>query len=197
MPLTLRIAREDDAPALLAIYAPYVTHTAITFEYDVPTIEEFASRIVHTLARFPYLVAQKDGEIVGYAYASPLKSRAAYTWAVETSIYVRGDQKRGGVGRALYDALEAILRLQGVTNLNACIATPQAEDEYLTLDSVAFHERLGYRLIGEFRQCGYKFKRWYNMVWMEKLIAPHLAEQPPVTPFPQLVSAAQQLLDAR
>ena len=191
MPVSIRIARESDAAALLAIYAPYVCHTAITFEYDVPSLAEFTQRIHTTLERFPYLVALRDDEIVGYAYASPLKSRAAYAWAVETSIYVRTDRKRGGVGRLLYDALEAMLAMQGVTNLNACIATPQIEDEYLTRDSVAFHARLGYRMIGEFYQCGYKFKRWYNMVWMEKILGEYRDNQPPVCPFPTVKNTDQ------
>ena len=194
MSFTLRIASEGDAAALLAIYAPYVVHTAVTFEYDVPSVQEFAARIASTLVRYPYLVAENAGEIVGYAYAGAFHSRAAYAWDAEVSIYVRGDQRRNGVGRLLYGALEAILISQRVTNLNACIATPQQADETLTLDSIRFHERLGYRLVGEFRQCGYKFGRWYNMAWMEKHIAAHLADQPPFIAFPALRAHAQALL---
>ena len=194
MCMTLRIATQADAPALLAIYAPYVLDTAITFEYDVPTTEEFAARIRHTLARYPYIVAEAAGEIIGYAYAGPFHSRAAYDWSVETSIYVRRDRRRSGVGRALYAALERLLLAQGITNLNACIATPFQEDAHLTLDSVRFHERLGYRFVGEFHQCGYKFGRWYNMAWMEKHIAPHRSEQPPVTPFARMQTDAAHIL---
>lgn len=192
--LSIRIATPDDAPALLSIYAPYVTDTAITFEYDVPSAAEFAARIEKTLEHYPYLVAELGGEIVGYAYASPFHSRAAYAWGAETSIYVRRDQRKCGVGRRLYAALERILAMQGLTNLNACIATPQTEDEHLTRDSVFFHEKLGYRFVGEFYECGYKFGRWYNMAWMEKHIAPHMRPQPPVTPFPQLRAQAEALL---
>ena len=170
----------------LAIYAKYIEQTAITFEYVVPSIEEFRGRIRHTLERFPYLIAEKDGKIAGYAYVSPFKERAAYDWSVETSIYVDMEQKRSGIGRRLYEELENILKQQGILNVNACIAYPQAEDEYLTKDSVLFHEKLGYTMVGTFHQCGYKFHRWYDMVWMEKFIGEHRENQPDIIPFPKL-----------
>ena len=182
--LTIRAAALEDAAALLAIYAPYVEKTAITFEYAVPSPGEFAGRIARTLERYPYLAAESEGEILGYAYAAPFKERAAYDWAVETTVYVREDVKRQGVGRELYGALERCLAAQGILNLNACIACPEREDEYLTRDSAEFHRRLGYRTAGEFRQCGCKFGRWYGMVWMEKHIGPHPAAPPPVKSFP-------------
>lgn len=183
--LTIRAAAPEDAAALLAIYAPYVERTAITFEYDVPSREEFAGRIARTLERYPYLMAQAEGRVMGYAYAGPFKKRPAYDWAVETTVYVREDAKRQGTGRALYAALERCLGAQGVLNLNACIACPERPDEYLTWDSVNFHSHLGYRLVGEFRECGCKFGRWYNMAWMEKHIGSHPADPPPVRPFPE------------
>ena len=179
----IRIAQETDAEALLALYAPYVEKTAITFEYDVPTPEEFRGRIRHTLDRYPYLVAEEDGEIVGYAYAGPFKARSAYDWAVETSIYVAEGAKRQGYGRMLYETLEKLLALQHIINVNACIAYPETEDAYLTRDSVAFHTRMGYRLVGQFHKCGYKFGRWYDMVWMEKCLSAHPDKPLPVTPF--------------
>ena len=184
--VTIRIATEEDAEKILAIYAKYIEHTAITFEYDVPSVEEFRGRIRNTLKRFPYLAAEKDGKIVGYAYVSPFKVRAAYDWAVETSIYVDMEQKRGGIGRMLYEELERILKKQGILNVNACIAYPQVEDEYLTKDSVKFHEKLGYHMVGTFHQCGYKFNRWYDMVWMEKFIGEHKEKQSGVIAFPEL-----------
>lgn len=184
--IKIRIVAPDDACQLLDIYTPYVLHTAITFEYQPPTIEEFAQRIQKILTRFPYLAAVQDGEILGYVYASPFHDRPAYDWAVETSIYIRSDCKRMGIGRKLHQALEDVLREQGILNMNACIAYPQTEDEYLTRDSVHFHSRLGYRMVGQFSQCGYKFGRWYDMVWMEKHIAPHLENQPPVRTFDQV-----------
>ncbi len=187
--LSIRVAQIADAKELLAIYAPYVRETAITFEYEVPTIEEFAVRIAHTLERYPYLVAKYNGEIVGYAYAGPFHERPAYDWAVETSIYVRQDRKGQGIGRALYDALEAQLRRQNIVNVNACIASPAAEDTHLTKASILFHEKLGYQMVGEFHQCGYKFDTWYNMVWMEKMIGEHTVPQPGVIWFSKLTQA--------
>ena len=184
--LSIRTASAEDAAGLLEIYRPYVEHTAITFEYEVPTVGEFEERITNTLKRYPYLVAEKDHEMVGYAYVSPFKERAAYDWSVETSIYVRKEAKQQGIGRRLYDRLEQILRQQGILNANACIAYPQIEDEYLTKDSVRFHEKLGYEMVGTFHQCGYKFGRWYDMVWMEKMIGEHRNDQPAMIPFPEI-----------
>lgn len=177
--ITIRMANPSDAQALLNIYAPYVINTAITFEYDVPSVEEFASRIAHTLEKYPYLIAEEGGNILGYAYASPFHDRPAYDWAVETSIYVDQNIKHRGIGRKLHDALESTLREQGILNMNACIAYPPEEDEHLDKNSVEFHAHMGYRLVGEFYKCGYKFNRWYNMVWMEKLIGEHLSDQKP------------------
>ena len=177
--ITIRTATLSDAQALLNIYSPYVEHTAITFEYDVPSVEEFASRIKNTRQKYPYLVAEKNGRLLGYAYASPFHERPAYDWAVETSIYVDQNIKHQGIGRRLHDALEDALRSQGILNMNACIAYPPDENEYLDKNSVEFHTHMGYRLVGEFYKCGYKFHRWYNMVWMEKLIGNHLSDQKP------------------
>ena len=174
--IEIALAHPDDAQRLLEIYAPYVTDTAITFEYTVPGVEEFRERILTVLSRYPYLVARSradHGKIIGYAYASPFHIRAAYQWAVETSIYVDMACRGKGVGRRLHDMLESLLAEQNILNLNACIARPVHPDEYLDEQSVCFHRHMGYRLVGEFQQCGYKFNRWYNMVWMEKHIGPH------------------------
>lgn len=171
--MNIRMATEADTEKILNIYAPYVKQTAITFEYEVPSTEEFAGRIRRTLEKYPYLVAEEGGEILGYAYAGRFQPRKAYDWAVETSIYVDQGRKRSGVGGSLHRALEAVLKEQGVLNMNACIAYPAAEDQYLTKNSAEFHSHLGYRWVGEFYRCGYKFGRWYNMVWMEKHIGEH------------------------
>lgn len=182
----IRIADSADAKELLEIYAPYVTDTAITFEYDVPTLEEFSERIRHTLRQYPYLVAEIDGKIVGYAYAGAFKERAAYDWCVETSIYVKMGCRKQGIGKKLYEALEHILSLQNIINVNACITYVEREDPYVTKNSVQFHEHLGYRLVGEFHECGYKFDRWYNMVWMEKFIDEHVKAPLPVKTFEEI-----------
>lgn len=183
----IRPAVPEDAEILLKIYAPYVENTAITFEYEVPSIEDFRSRIENTLQRFPYIVAIIDGTIVGYAYAGYFNVRAAYDWSIETSIYVAQDCRKMGIGKQLYEALEQILKEMGILNVNACIGYPETEDEHLTKNSVEFHEHLGYHFVGEFHKCGYKFGRWYNMVWMEKFIGEHCSNQPPIRTFPEIV----------
>lgn len=170
---TIRTATPDDAAELLAIYAPYVEKTAITFEYDVPSVEEFRSRIEQTLLKYPYLVAEQDGRIVGYAYAGVFKGRAAYNHCVETSIYVDLQCQRNGIGRKLYEALEERLKEQGILNVNACISWTDTPNEYLTHQSPEFHARLGYEKVAHFHLCGYKFGQWFDMIWMEKMIGPH------------------------
>ena len=184
--IKIRVATSKDAAALLKIYAPYVQKTAITFDYEVPTLEAFTDKITGLLKKYPVLVAETEKEIVGYAYADTFKNKRAYDWAVETTIYVAEDCKKMGIGRLLYDELECLLKALNIVNLNACIAYPEEEDEYLTKDSVRFHEKLGYRMVGEFRQCGYKFNRWYHMVWMEKHIGEHTTSQPKVIFFENL-----------
>ena len=184
--LKLRVASPADAPALLEIYAPYVRETAVTFEYEVPTPGEFARRIAMTLERFPYLVAERGGSLLGYAYTGTFKERRAYDWAAETTIYLRQGELRAGLGTLLYTALEKLSAAQHLQNLEACIAYANPEDEHLTNASVAFHQSLGYRLAGRFEKCGFKFGTWYDMVWMEKLIGAHPREAAPVVPFPEL-----------
>ena len=178
--IKIRPATEADAAEILNIYAPYITDTAITFEYDVPTLEEFTGRIRHTLEKYPYLVAVRDSEIIGYAYAGAFYGRAAYDWSAETTIYVKKGCSHSGVGKLLYQALETALKAQNIINLYACIGYPEIEDEYLTKNSAQFHAHLGYRMVGEFYHCGYKFDRWYNMVWMEKLLDPEIKHPKPI-----------------
>lgn len=181
--IRIRTAEPEDAAELLEIYAPYVRETAVTYEYTVPSREEFASRIRRTMEKYPYLVAEQDGEILGYAYAGAFHPRAAYAWDAEMSIYIKKDRKRSGIGKALYETLEKILAEQNILNVYACIACPEKEDEYLTKDSIRFHERMGYRIVGEFPECAYKFGRWYGMVWMEKRIGKRTADPAEVKSF--------------
>ena len=178
--IKIRPATEADAAEILNIYAPYITDTAITFEYDVPTLEEFTGRIRHTLEKYPYLVAVRDSEIIGYAYAGAFYGRAAYDWSAETTIYVKKGCSHSGVGKLLYQALETALKAQNIINLYACIGYPEEDDEYLTKNSAQFHAHLGYRMVGEFYHCGYKFDRWYNMVWMEKFLDPEIKHPKPI-----------------
>ena len=181
--IVIRPATIADAPAMRAIYAPYVRETAITFEYDVPSLQEFEGRIRGVQARYPWLAAEINGQVVGYAYASPFKDRRAYDWAVETSIYVKRQLRGRGIGRRLHDALEDMLQRQGILNMCACIAVPcDGEDATLDLSSVRFHERLGYRMVGRFHKCGCKFGRWYDMAWMEKHIGLHTENPADIRP---------------
>lgn len=174
MDIIIRDAKVTDAKAIQTIYTPYVETTAITFEYNVPSEEEFCRRIETVQQKYPWIVAMVNGKVVGYAYASAFKPRDAYQWAIETSIYVDNNNKRSGIGRQLHEALEQRLKMQGILNMNACISFIEPEDEYLTQDSVRFHERLGYQKVAHFHQCGKKFNRWYDMIWMEKMIGEHL-----------------------
>lgn len=183
MNITIRKAKPADAPQILEIYASYVQNTAISFEREVPSVREFSARIENTLKKYPYFVAELDNEIVGYTYAGRFKTQAAYDWSVETTIYIKEKNRRGGIGAMLYERLESALKAQGILNLNACIAYTDVEDMHLTNDSVTFHEKCGYQLVAHFHACGYKFNRWYDMVWMEKMIGEHLLNQPKVKPF--------------
>lgn len=179
--MLIRKACPGDAAQIQAIYAPYVKNTAITFEYDAPDIEEMCRRIGETMKKYPFLVAEGAGKILGYAYAGAFKSRAAYDWAVETTLYVKSDCHGKGVGRALYQALEEELKKMHILNACACIAYTENEDEFLTNASMRFHEKLGYHLVGRFHQCGYKFGRWYDMIWMEKMLGEHSVNPLPVS----------------
>ncbi|MBU3825901.1 MAG: GNAT family N-acetyltransferase [Candidatus Anaerobiospirillum merdipullorum] len=235
----MRPASPADAAALCAIYAPYVRHTAITFEYTVPSVAEFALRMEHTLERFPYILITKvepnaqsynlcsrtgesplpqacpvatgpasftplsvaqlvaacplaNEEIVGYCYASPFHVREAYRHAVEMSIYLKEDARQQGLGRLLYQQMEYLLKLQGILNLNACVAfdATNGHDPYLTNASVTFHQKMGYTRCAHFHRCGYKFARWYDMMWLEKILA-HPTNCPPFIPWPELQAQAQ------
>ncbi len=181
----IRMAVAGDAADMLRIYAPYVEQTAITFEYEIPSAAQFQKRISARLdAGYPWLAALRQGQIVGYAYAGPFVGREAYSWSAELSIYVDRSLRRSGIGGRLYRELEARLRQMGILNLYACIAWPRVEDEYLTRDSAHFHSHLGFQLAGTFAECGYKFGRWYDMIWMEKIIGEHVTPAIPVKPCP-------------
>lgn len=188
MSYTIRIATPEDAQDILNIYAPYIQETAITFEYVVPTLEEFRGRIENTLKKYPYLVLENDDkEILGYAYASQFHPRAAFAWATEASIYLRMDSRGHGYGKALYAKLEEYLIKQNVLDVNACIAYAKSDSTHLTNASVSFHEKVGYKLCCHFHDIGFKFDQWYDLVWMEKKLGAHTKNIKPVIPFPQII----------
>ena len=172
--MVIRRAREEDAEAILDIYTPYVLNTAITFEYTPPTIKEMRSRIQERKEKYPFIVLEDEGKIVGYAYLSPFKKREAYDWSAETSIYIRREERGRGLGSALLSALEKESRNMNLLSLEACIAIPHSSpDSHLTDESVKFHERKGYVRRAYFPSSGYKFNSWYDMIWMEKELNPH------------------------
>ncbi len=166
--MEIREVRPEDAERLVEIYSYYVAETAVSFEYEVPTVSEFQRRIEKISAKYPYLVCVQDGKIVGYVYASAYSGRTAYNWTVTTSIYLDKDCRRQGIGSMLYKELEERLRKQGIVNLLAGIAYIEEEDEYLTNDSYRFHGLLGYKKVAHMESVGKKFDRWYDLIWMQK-----------------------------
>ena len=162
--IQLRMATIEDAERLLEIYTPYIKETAITFEYEVPSVREFEERIEKVLEKFPYLVAVVQDRIVGYAYASPYKTRAAYQWSVETSIYIDREYQGNGIGSVLYTKLLEVLKMQNVRNVYACVALPNAESE-------ALHKKFGFALVGRFHNVGYKLNEGHDTGWYEKHLA--------------------------
>lgn len=155
-----------DVKQLVKIYAPYVEKTAVSFEYEVPSLEEFSDRVKKIRESYPYLVVLMNDDIVGYAYASSFHARAAYQWCAELTIYLKDNVHGKGLGKRLYKEMETRLKKQNVKNLYACIAYPNDK-------SIGFHEYMGFKTIGHFHQCGYKLNQWWDMVWMEKMIGEH------------------------
>ncbi|WP_317854170.1 GNAT family N-acetyltransferase [Chakrabartyella piscis] len=177
--LTLRLATVADAPRILEIYTPYVTDTEITFEFEIPTISEFERRISTTLEKFPYYVAELNGVVVGYSYASLFRSRAAYGWTVESSVYLDEAYTGRGIGALLMFKLEDTLQKQGIETVIACITHPNEA-------SIALHEKLRYTTVGHFTKCGFKNGVWKDVVWMEKHLSAQTSEPKKFIPFQEL-----------
>lgn len=203
--MEIRLAKISDAEAIRKIYEPYVKETAISFEYEVPSINEFENRIKNTLAKYPYLVAVENGIIVGYAYASVFhNAREAYKHSAELSVYVDMNHKQKGIGKSLYTKLQEILITQNVYIVHACIASTEngdadvctengcanvsenSKDAHLTNDSEKFHAKMGFELAGRHKNCGYKFGNWYSVIWMDKVINDGRANPEEFIPFSQL-----------
>lgn len=194
--ISFRNATLEDAKRILEIYKYYVEKTVITFEWKVPTLEEFKERMSHTMEKYPYIVAIQNKKIIGYAYVGSFVGRKAYDWAVETTIYLDANERHHGVGKKLYSVMEEILKRMNILNLNACIGYPTEDDEYLTKNSAQFHEHLGYKMVGEFHNCGYKFGRWYNMVWMEKMIGEHSKNPKEVLNYNEIKNSLSDILES-
>lgn len=162
-PPLIRAAIFSDAPALLSIYRPFVESTAVSFETVVPTVEEFAARVARSLAGWQWLVAERDGRCVGYAYGTSHRERAAYRWSVEVSAYVHPAHHREGIGRALYQELFRDLAGKGFCNAFAGITLPNDA-------SAALHRSLGFEPIGTFKSIGRKFGRWHDVAWFQRML---------------------------
>ena len=159
--MAIRTATVQDLPRILEIYAPYIKNTAISFEYEVPSLEAFTQRFLGIIAKFPWLVWEENDVILGYAYGSLPFERAAFQWSAEASIYLCPEAFGKGIGRKLYAALEQLLQKQGYKKVYAIITT--ANDA-----SIAFHKAVGYRHTATMPDCGYKLGAWHGIVWMEK-----------------------------
>lgn len=179
MPANLRVATPEDAPGIAAIYGPVVRDGYASFEDVLPDADEMSERIAHALERFPWLVCEDTGRIVGYTYAGPHRGRVGYQWSAEVSVYVAPEACRRGVGRALYAALFELLRAQGLVNLYAGIALPNAA-------SVALHEALGFRRIARYPAVGFKAGAWRDTGWWHLRINPLTNDPVPPVPFPAL-----------
>ena len=173
--MSVRSATMQDVPRILEIYGYYVENTAISFEYTVPTLGEFTERFLGITERFPWLVWEEDGKVLGYAYGSLPFERAAYQWCAEASIYLCPEACGKGIGKKLYVDLEQILREQGYRKVYAIITTANES-------SIAFHRTVGYRHTATMPDCGYKFGTWHGTVWMEKEL--NTWDTPPREPIP-------------
>jgi phosphinothricin acetyltransferase len=179
---TIRLATEADAPGVHAIYTPIVRDTIISFEAEPPSVDEMRHRIAKTLPRYPWLVCERDGELLGYAYAGQHNERAAYRWSANGSVYVSATARRIGVGTALYRSLFALLRAQNFVNVYAGITLPNAA-------SVGLHESVGMMPVGVYHKVGYKFGAWHDVGWWEMVL-----RERPEDPEPPLLPAEARAL---
>ena len=195
-PKTIRLATAEDAAGILQVYAPYITDTTITFECKIPSEEEFRSRVKSTLQKYPWLVCETDGHIIGYAYAAAFNEREAYNWSVTCSVYVDPRYHRQKIGQALYTALFELLKLQGFYNVYAIVTVPNVKSESL-------HEAFGFEAIGVFARIGFKFDHWLDIKWYGlKLNQQPDSPQPPkpigeiaaTDQFRQVLKKAEQMI---
>ncbi|HVC37859.1 MAG TPA: arsinothricin resistance N-acetyltransferase ArsN1 family B [Gammaproteobacteria bacterium] len=184
--MPIRFAIPGDAPGINAIYRPFVTDSAVSFELEPPSDECMAARVAGTLQQFPWLVNYSGDSVLGYAYASKYRERPAYQWAVETAVYVSAHSRRTGIGCGLYQQLFAILRQQGYYTAYAGIVLPNA-------GSMALHQALGFELIGIYRGAGYKLDAWHDVSWWQRPLSNYTAPVRPPKPLPQLSALIDEL----
>jgi L-amino acid N-acyltransferase YncA len=180
----IRLATERDTEQIAAIYAPNVTDTIISFESEPPSADEMRRRIEGTLERYPWLVCERQGRVLGYAYAGAHGSRAAYRWSVDVSVYVHEEVHRRGVGRALYGSLFAALDLQGFYNAYAGATLPNPA-------SVGLHESVGFRPVGVYRGVGYKLGAWHDVVWWHLPLRERVADPDPPADLPSVLESEE------
>jgi phosphinothricin acetyltransferase len=180
MAITIRFARPNDAAGILAIYAPYCESSPISFELVAPSVVQMAERIQTITAQYPWLICEIDGEIAGYVYASKIRERAAYRWAVEVAVYVATGYHRRGVAHALYTALFLILREQNYFKAYAGITLPNTA-------SVRLHETMGFRPVGAFSGIGYKLGRWLDVGWWQLDVQAEIENPPEPRPITELL----------
>ena len=186
--ICVRAATPQDAEQLLEIYTPFVISedcsvSNVSFELTAPSLAEFRQRIVDISSKYPYLVGEKDGQILGYVYCHPYRERLAYQWSVEVTIYLAPAGQGKGLGRLLYETMEKLLCLQGVTMAYSCITVGNDH-------SIKMHEAVGYRLIGTFSKSGYKNGQWLDTVWLEKQLQPCPKQPDNIKSWRELPSAA-------
>lgn len=187
--ITIRFADQADAEEILKIYEPFVKNTTITFEFEVPSVEEFRNRIAQTMDEYPYLVCLKGGKIAGYAYAHRYQQRAAYQWNAELSVYVDEVYQRLGIGKTLYHALMELLQLQGIRNVYGIVTSPNENSEKL-------HENLGFSKLGVYHSTGYKLGAWHDVILFEKTIGEYSLEPRPFKRIKDLdKEAINQIMD--
>jgi len=179
--IKLCLAKVEDCSDILDIYAPYVEETAITFEYSVPSLEEYKDRLTKIIGKYPFILCKINGETVGFAYANRQKERSAYQWNAELSIYVKMGFYQKGIGTALYNALIRILTQQNIKNIYGCVTIPNEKSEKL-------HAHFGFKSLGIYHKTGYKFDRWYDVVWFEKYLGEHTVPPKPFIPIDKIDS---------
>ncbi|ETW94332.1 MAG: GCN5 family acetyltransferase [Candidatus Entotheonella factor] len=181
MTATIRVATPQDAAAILDIYAPIVRETAISFELDPPTVPQMQQRIEETLLQWPWLVCDRQAEVLGYVYATRHRARAAYQWSVDVSVYIQAGMRRTGIGRALYTSLFELLALQQFHNCYAGITLPNP-------GSVGLHEALGFEPVGVYRRVGYKLASWHDVGWWQLVLPTEQSSPSPPIAFTTLVA---------
>lgn len=186
---SIRLATPRDAEGMLEIYAPYIRNTAVTFEYEVPDLDEFRGRVESTLTRYPWLAAEEDGLLLGYAYAGQYRSRAAFQWGAEGSIYLRPEAQGTGLAAPLYRCLIRLVKAQGVRNFYGCITHPNPASE-------GFHRKLGFSDLAVFPRAGYKLGQWRDVLWNYLPLGETEGPPEPFRPFgemePEVVAAILQ-----